>query len=127
LDPVDYATLHAADFRYRYDHVIEPSLRQGKIVLADRYIFTGIARDAARGLDRRWSMKLYSNVRRPDIVFYFSAPAEVFADRISESRQIKYYEAGQDVTGLEDPYTSYLQFAPRVLAEYEACHRQFGF
>jgi dTMP kinase len=127
LDPVDNALLHAADFRHRYENVIRPALRQGKTVLADRYIFTGLARDAARGLDRSWSMKLYSGVRRPDIVFYFAAPVEVFAQRILASREIKYYEAGQDVTGMTDPYQSYLKFAAKVLAQYEALNRQFGF
>ena len=52
LNPIHYAVLHAADFRHRLETVIRPSLREGKIVLADRYIFTGITRDVARGIDR---------------------------------------------------------------------------
>src|SRR6266581_7678285 len=52
LNPRDYSVLHAADFRHRYETVIQPSLREGKIVLADRYIFTGLARDVARGVSR---------------------------------------------------------------------------
>jgi dTMP kinase len=127
LDPIDYALLHAADFNHRYENVIRPALRLGKTVLADRYIFTGLARDAARGLERSWSMKLYSGVRKPDLVFYFAAPVEVFAQRIMASREIKYYEAGQDVTGIADAYQSYLKFASKVLAQYEALNRQFGF
>jgi dTMP kinase len=127
LNPVDYALLHAADFHHRYKNVIRPALRLGKTVLADRYIFTGLARDAARGLNRSWSRMLYSGVRKPDLVFYFTAPVEVFAQRITASREIKYYEAGQDVTGITDPYQSYLKFASKVLAQYEALHRQFGF
>jgi dTMP kinase len=127
LDPIDYALLHAADFHHRYENVIRPALRLGKTVLADRYIFTGLARDAARGLARSWSMKLYTGVRKPDLVFYFAAPVEVFARRIMASREIKYYEAGQDVTGIADPYRSYLKFASKVLAQYEALNRQFGF
>src|SRR5712691_312092 len=81
LEPVNYALLHAADFRHRYENVIEPSLRQGKIVLSDRYVFTGIARDTARGMDHDWSMSLYAGARKPDIVFYFAAAAQVFASR----------------------------------------------
>src|SRR5215831_2889206 len=34
LDPIAYATLHAADFRERYETVILPALREGKVVLA---------------------------------------------------------------------------------------------
>jgi dTMP kinase len=70
LDPTSYATLHAADFRHRYETVIKPSLAGGQIVIADRYVFTGIARDVARGMNRDWCLDLYSGVREPDLVFY---------------------------------------------------------
>src|SRR5437868_11595303 len=33
LDPANFAVLHAADFRHRYETVIRPSLEEGKIVL----------------------------------------------------------------------------------------------
>src|SRR5438045_4010610 len=45
LDPIDYSILHAADFRHRYETVIQPALEEGKVVIADRYAFTGISRD----------------------------------------------------------------------------------
>src|SRR5262245_60429166 len=108
LDPAHFALLHALDFRHRYESVIKPSLDKGKIVIADRYIFTGLSRDAARGVSRDWSMSLYGQVRKPDIVFYFSGAPEVFAARIAASREIRFYEGGQDVTGLSDPYESYV-------------------
>jgi dTMP kinase len=127
LDPITYATLHAADFRQRYETVILPSLQQGKVVLGDRYVFTGIARDAARGLNPKWSANLYGRVRRPDLVFYFDASVRTFANRIRLSREMKFYEAGQDVTGLLDPNESFLQFGVRVVDEYKKLDRQFGF
>jgi dTMP kinase len=127
LDPVLYSVLHAADFRHRYETVIEPSLRDAKIVLADRYVFTGFARDIARGVDRARVANLYSSVRRPDLVFYFSADPYTLATRIASSRQIKFHEAGQDVTALDDPFESYVQFAPKVMQEYANLHREFGF
>jgi dTMP kinase len=127
LDPTSYATLHAADFRDRYETVVKPSLDGGRIVIADRYVFTGIARDVARGMNRDWCLELYSGVRKPDLVFYFSVSVDTCARRIAVSRDIKFYEAGQDVTGLVDPYQSYLQFAGRVVSEYENLDRQYGF
>ena len=127
LAPREFAVLHAADFRHRFETVIEPSLRAGKIVLADRYIFTGIARDVARGLDREWSRNLYIPARLPDVVFYFTASPEVCARRIAGSRELKFYEAGQDVTFIDNPVESYLRFAARVHREYENLNRQFGF
>jgi dTMP kinase len=127
LDPRSYATLHAADFWHRYETVIQPALASRKIVLADRYVFTGIARDTARGSDREWSMGLYAGVRKPDVVFYFNAPVETCAMRIADTREIKFYEAGQDITGLNDAYESYLRFAAQVVSEYERLHHEFGF
>jgi len=127
LDPVQYSVLHAADFRHRYETVIAPALSDGKIVLADRYIFTGIARDVARGVDRVRVANLYSCFRTPDLTFYFSSDPYTLAKRIATSREIKFYEAGQDVTGLDDPFDSYVQFAPRVIHEYTNLHREHGF
>src|SRR4029079_8901570 len=95
LDPEKFAILHALDFRERYEHEILPALSARKSVLADRYVFTGVARDAARGLDPGWSMKLYEPVIWPDLVFYFSASPETCARRIGATRTPKYYEAGQ--------------------------------
>jgi len=127
LDPKNYAVLHAADFHHRYETVIRPSLANGKTVLADRYIFTGITRDVARGMNREWAMNLYDGVRRPDIVFYFKTAVDTCAKRIRATRDMKFYEAGQDVTGLDDPYESFIRFAPKVFAEYDRLNEQFGF
>jgi dTMP kinase len=127
LDPASYAVLHAADFWHRYETVVEPALAAGSVVLSDRYIFTGLARDTARGMRPDWCSKLYEGARRPDIVFYFRAPVETCAMRIAESREIKFYESGQDVTGLTDTYESYLSFTRRVVSEYERLNDKFGF
>jgi dTMP kinase len=127
LDPIGYAKLHAEDFWHRYETLIEPALAAGKIVLADRYVFTGIARDTARGMSSERAMELYRGARRPDLVFYFRAPVETCASRILESRELKFYEAGQDVTGLNDAPESYLRFAPRVVSQYERLHQEYDF
>ena len=127
LDPTSYAVLHAADFWHRYEMDILPALASGKIVLADRYVFTGIARDIARGMARGWCNELYAGVRKPDMVLYFRAHTETCAMRIAASRGIKFYESGQDITGLDDPVQSYMRFAPRVTAEYDRLQNQFGF
>ena len=127
LDPASYSSLHAADFWHRYETVIQPALSVGRIVLADRYIFTGLARDTARGMAPGWCQELYAGARKPDIVFYFKAPVDTCAQRITAARPFKFYEAGQDVTGLDDAYESYRCFAQRVLTQYERLHEKFGF
>jgi hypothetical protein len=40
---------------------------------------------------------------------------------------MKFYEAGQDVTGIDDPYESFHCFASRVASEYSRLSEVFGF
>ena len=127
LSPEEFAVLHAADFRYRYENSMLPALKSGKIVVSDRYAFTGVARDVARGLDRDWSMALYTPIDCPDITFYFSASPETCATRIRAHREPKYYEAGQDVTGIDDASKSFVVFIRKVIDEYERLSMDYPF
>src|SRR5215831_2103397 len=98
LSPEEYSLLHAADFRHRVEQTILPALWQGKLVIADRFLFTGLARDVARGLDLDWVLKLYQPLLWPDLVFYFAVSATTSGRRVMAERLPNYYEAGQDVT-----------------------------
>src|SRR5262249_49849415 len=84
LSPEEFSLLHAADFRYRLDTEILPAIWQGNTVIADRYLFTGLARDAARGLDFAWLLHVYWPMYWPDIVFYFSVSPETSGKRIAK-------------------------------------------
>ena len=127
LSPEEYSLLHAADFRHRMDHVILPALWAGKLVLADRFLFTALARDVARGLDLNWVLKLYQPLLWPDLVFYFSVSPGTSEKRVSATRTPSFYEAGQDMTQLDDPVESYQRFVTRVIREYESLALIFRF
>ncbi|MGH9197412.1 MAG: dTMP kinase, partial [Acidimicrobiia bacterium] len=127
LSPEEFCLLHAADMRHRLENVVLPALWQGKIVVADRYFFTALARDGARGLDLTWLLNVYHPLFWPDIVFYFSVSPETSSKRIFATRAPKFYEAGQDITQLEDPFDSYKKFISRVNQEYEALALIFQF
>src|SRR5438552_12420140 len=71
LNQEEFCLLHAADFRHRLEHEILPALVEGKIVVADRFLFIALARDAARGLELDWLLNIYAPFYWPDIVFYF--------------------------------------------------------
>jgi len=119
LTPTTFCLIHATDFADRYERQILPLLRAGFIVLADRYIYTALARDAVRGVDREWVQKLYSFAVQPDITFYFEVPLEVSLNRILEGRpSLKYHEAGLDMNWSTDPYESFRIFQGKILKEY---------
>jgi dTMP kinase len=128
LTPTTFCLIHATDFADRYERQILPLLRAGYIVLADRYLFTALARDAVRGVDRDWVSELYSYAVLPDITFYFRVPLEVSLNRILEGRpSLKYHEAGLDMGWSTDPYESFRIFQGKVHAEYEGMREQFAF
>jgi dTMP kinase len=128
LTPTTFSLIHATDFADRYERQILPMLQAGYLVLADRYIYTAFARDVARGCDPKWVRKLYGFARPPDITAYFSLPAEVAFNRITESRpQLKYHEAGMDLGLSADPYESFRLFQERIDSAYREMADEFGF
>ncbi|MGH9690709.1 MAG: dTMP kinase [Candidatus Acidiferrales bacterium] len=120
LTPTTFSLLHAADFADRCERQILPLLHGGYLVLADRYIYTAFARDAARGCSPHWLRNLYSFAPIPDITFYFRAPLEVAVGRIVAGRpKLKYYEAGMDLGISLDRMESFRIFQERILNNYD--------
>jgi dTMP kinase len=127
LSAEEYSLLHTADYRHRVEQVVLPALWDGKLVIADRFLFTGLARDAARGLELDWVLKLYEPLVWPDLIFYFSVSPTTSRKRVIATRTPSFYEAGQDVTDLDDPVESYYRFITRVIREYESLALVFRF
>lgn len=80
LTPRVAALLAAAEAADRIARDVRPHLARGDIVLADRYAWTGVARDVARGLDPAWAAAVYRFAPRPDLViFHRQEPATALA------------------------------------------------
>jgi len=127
LTPMTFSLLHATDFADRLLYNIIPPLKAGMIVLADRYAYTAFARDATRGVDRRWVRELYSFAVKPDLAVYFRVPIEVSADRLLARRvKLKFYEAGLDMGWSANVVESFKMFQGKVLDEYDRLVEEFG-
>jgi dTMP kinase len=129
LGHLSFVLLHATDFTHRYENIIVPSLRAGKVVLADRYIYTAMARDVARGANPLAVRELYSFAVRPDLALYFRVPLDVAISRVltgAERGELKYYEAGMDLGLSSDPIESYKLFQRRVSDQYDLMVKEFG-
>jgi len=128
LTPTTFSLLHATDFADRHQDIIVPPLKAGMVVLADRYVYTAFARDAVRGVDRRWVRDLYSFAMKPDLCFYFKVPLDTAVKRIAGGRgKIKYHEAGMDLKLSNDIVDSFRIFQGRVLEEYDKLAQEYGF
>ncbi|MGP3667861.1 MAG: dTMP kinase [Candidatus Bathyarchaeota archaeon] len=69
-EPIYEALLYAAD---RFEHVkffIKPKLRNGCIVVSDRYLYSNIAYQGAAGVDEEWIRKLNFFAPKPDLTIY---------------------------------------------------------
>jgi dTMP kinase len=127
LTPMTFSLLHATDFADRLLYNIIPPLKAGMIVLADRYAYTAFARDAARGVDRRWVRELYSFATKPDLAIYFRVPIDVSLERLLARRvKLKFYEAGMDMGWSPNAVESFRIFQGKVLDEYDRLVDEYG-
>lgn len=121
LTPTTFSLMHACDFADRYETLILPHLQAGYLVLADRYVYTALARDVVRGCDPDWVRNAYGFAVRPDLALYFCAPLEVSLERILVGRtELKYHEAGLDLGLSSDPAESFRLFQGLIKEEYDA-------
>src|ERR1700745_3690635 len=86
LTPATFSLIHATDFADRTERNIITLLKAGAVVLCDRYIYTAFARDASRGMDRRWLRDLYGFAAKPTVAFYFRVQLETAIRRLVGAR-----------------------------------------
>ncbi|WP_456367110.1 dTMP kinase [Thermococcus sp.] len=82
------ALLFAADRAEHVDKLIRPSIEAGKVVISDRYFYSSLAYQWARGLDLEWLIDLNRFAIRPDLVLLLDLPAKESIKRL-RSRKIK--------------------------------------
>ncbi len=119
---------YATDFFDQLVNAIIPALRAGLIVLADRYIYTLMARDLVRGADRDWVRNLYSPALLPDAVFYFRVSARQLVERnFQKNSTLDYWESGMDLGLSLDMFDSFVKYQRMLQLEFQKMQREFGF
>ena len=125
--PTSFSLLQATDFADRWENYMQPMLKAGAVVLADRYAFTAFARDVTRGVDPQWVRNLYSFAPQPNLALYFRVPLEVAISRILSARaKIKFYEAGMDLGLSDDKTESFRLFQKQIMGQYDLMSEEFG-
>ena len=85
-DAFDYRSLSllaASDRLQHVNKVIEPEMKQGKIVLSDRYFYSCLSNLRARGFEEdEWIYEIARSVIKPDIAFFFDVPVEEAVARV---------------------------------------------
>jgi dTMP kinase len=119
---------YATDFADQLENVILPALRAGQMVLADRYIYTLMARDLVRGMDAEWLKNLYGMAVVPDAVFYLNvAPEELVQRAFTKYSSLDYWESGMDLGLARNLFDSFLKYQARVEQQFMRLQRTYGF
>jgi len=128
LGAATMALLYAVDFADQLENKIVPALAAGSTVLADRYIYTLMARAVARGASRAWAQELYAFALRPDLIVLLEARPEILLHRaIAKYGSLDYWESGMDLCLSRDLFESFFLYQDRLSAEFDWMRREYGF
>jgi len=127
LNKLTFVLLYAIDFADRLEKEIVPALKAGFIVLADRYIFTALARAGTRGVDRAWLRSLYGFAIAPHLVFYLKIDVDSLIRRVLAAGGMEYWESGMDLKLADDIYDSFRAYQGKLVREYNSLADEFGF
>ena len=127
LDPITLQLFYATDFWDRLERQILPALRAGMVVIADRYVFSLIARAVVRGVSSQWMEDLYGMALVPDCVVYLDIDVEQLLPRVLSSRGFDYWESGQDFLPGSDVYENFVRYQHELLQEFRHLADRFGF
>lgn len=129
LSPLTFSLFYATDFADQMEKTILPALRAGFVVLADRYIYTLMARDIARGVSAQWLKDIYNNIALvPDAVFYLRVRPLVLAERVfRKTGQLDYWESGMDIKRHGDRYENFIRYQTLIQKIFTAMNGEYGF
>jgi len=128
LSRTTLSLFYATDFADQLENIIIPALKAGFIVLADRYIYTLMARDMVRCMDEAWLKNLYGIAPVPDAVFYLSVePEELVQRNLSKNATLDYWESGMDLGLSRDVFDSFLKYQVAMGEAFRQLQKTYKF
>jgi dTMP kinase len=123
-----FSLFYATDFADQLENTIIPALTAGFIVLADRYIYTLMARDIVRGMEEEWVKNLYGIAPIPDAVFYLNVSPEILVQRnFAKNYHLDYWESGMDLGLSRDMFDSFLKYQHLISEQFHRLQSIYGF
>src|SRR5882672_9376854 len=128
LSRTTLSLFYATDFADQLENIILPALKAGFIVLADRYIYTLMARDMVRGMDEAGLKNVYGIALEPDAVFYLNVPPEELVQRnFAKNMSLDYWESGMDIGLSRDMFDSFMQYQRAMQQTFRHLQTTYGF
>jgi dTMP kinase len=128
LGKTTLSLLYATDLADQLENRIIPAMRAGFIAIADRYIYTLMARDLVRGAGMDWLKKLFGFALVPDLIFFLDAEPELLLHRsFAKYGQLDYWESGMDL-GLDgDMLDSFRKYQTLLRSHFMDLAREYKF
>lgn len=89
LDAEEELLLFVKDRKEHIEYMIKPALEEGYFIILDRYFYSSIAYQGAKGIDINRIINMHKDfIIKPDIVFIFHLPIDIALNRIIYKRGI---------------------------------------
>jgi dTMP kinase len=88
LSSVVEALLFAADRLEHVENEVLPALRQGRMVVSDRYIYSSLAYQGAAGLSLEWIEKINEHALRPDFAIFIDVDPKIVMQRLKHNKSV---------------------------------------
>ncbi len=87
LKPEEELSLFIADRKEHIKHMIKPAINDGYVIVLDRYMYSSIAYQGAKGIDKEYIYNLHKDfILEADLVFILHLNIETALNRIMEKR-----------------------------------------
>ena len=82
------ALLFAADRVEHVENEVLPALRQGKLVISDRYIYSSLAYQGAAGLSLEWIQSINQYALRPELAIFIDVDPRAVMQRLKPVKSV---------------------------------------
>jgi dTMP kinase len=90
------ALLFAADRVDHVENVVKPLLKEGKVVVCDRYIYSTLAYQGAAGLDLEWIEHVNRFALKPNLGLLIDVPSDVVVKRLKRKKTVMENKRNQE-------------------------------
>jgi dTMP kinase len=82
------ALLFAADRIEHVENEIKPALRDGRLAICDRYVYSSLAYQGSAGLSTDWISLINSSALKPDFAVFIDASPETVLRRLNRKKSV---------------------------------------
>jgi dTMP kinase len=101
------ALLFAADRIEHVQNTVIPALKEGKIVISDRYVYSSLAYQGSAGLSLDWIETINSYAHKPDLSIFIDVAPEMVLERLKRKKSVM--ENLQTQQHVQEIYKKYIE------------------